>query len=50
MAKPKREGAIPTRDMTSLDDLSHNFTGCPQVREAFIKKYGQSFENGQRIT
>jgi hypothetical protein len=39
-----------TRDMTALDDLTHNFTGDPAMREFFIKKYGQCFEDGVRYT
>ena len=38
------------RQMSSLDDLSHNFTGDPQVREYFLQKYGQCYENGTRFT
>lgn len=37
-----------TRDMTALDDLTHNFTGDPAIRAYFIEKYGQCFEDGVR--
>lgn len=39
-----------TRDMTSLDDLSHNFLGDPAISEHFLAKFGQVFENGVRRT
>ena len=42
--------SISTRDMTTLDDLSHNFIGDIEMRKHFIEKYGQCFENGVRYT
>ena len=39
-----------TREMSSLDDLTHNFTGDPDITRAFLLKYGQVFMNGQRFT
>lgn len=51
MGKPKRNGkAIPTRDMTSLDDLSHLFVDTPEMRDHFLNKFGQYFVNGERVT
>ena len=51
MGKPKRNGkAIPTRDMTSLDDLSHLFVDTPEMRDHFLAKFGQYFVNGERVT
>ena len=53
LEKSKQEAllkSISTRDMTTLDDLSHNFTGDIKIREYFIEKYGQCFENGFRYT
>lgn len=50
MAKASPNNAVKTRDMSSLDDLTNNFTGCPSMREYFLGKYGQVFENGQRFT
>jgi len=47
--KKEREH-ISTRDMSNLDDLTHNFTGCPEMRKHFLEKFGQVFENGERIT
>ena len=41
---------VKTRDMTSLDELSHNFMGDPEMRDHFIEKFGQCFENGVRYT
>ncbi len=41
-------GINKTRDMSSLDDLSHNFTGDPEIRQRFIEKFGQCFERGRR--
>lgn len=39
-----------TKDMTPLDEITHNFTGDPTVRAYFIEKYGQCFEDGIRHT
>ncbi len=38
------------KQMTTLDDLSHNFLGCPTIREYMLDKHGQCFENGIRYT
>jgi hypothetical protein len=40
---------IKTRDMTIEDELSHNFTSDPEMREYFLERYGQCFENGKRL-
>jgi hypothetical protein len=50
MVQNKINRANSTKDMTELDHLSHNFVGCPQIRANFLDKYGQCFENGERIT
>ena len=42
--------SISTRELTTLDDLTHNFIGDIGCREYFIEKYGQCFENGVRYT
>lgn len=42
----KETGRVATRDMTALNDLTHNFTGCPKMREHFIAKFGEVFEGG----
>ena len=41
---------IRTRDMSSLDELSHNFLGDPSLNARFIEKFGQVFIHGKRIT
>lgn len=44
-------GTIRTRDMTSLDELSHNFTGDPDIGKHLLEKFGQVFNNdGTRTT
>jgi len=43
-------GTIKTRDMTSLDDLTHNFLGDQAMTDYFLEKFGQCFVNGERIT
>lgn len=48
-AKPKRNG-VSTRDMSVTDELSHVFVDSPDIREHFLAKFGQYFENGQRYT
>ena len=49
LARKEEKGAIhKSRDMTPLDDLTHNFTGDPRMRAYYIEKYGQCFENGVR--
>lgn len=52
MGKQKRNGkAVPTRDMTALDDLSHVFTdSVPGIKDHFLDKFGQYFLNGERHT
>lgn len=50
-AKQKPDGLIvKTRDMSALDDLTDNFTGCPNMRQHFLEKFGQVFEDGKRTT
>lgn len=39
-----------TRDMTQLDDLSHNFTDDPAITKHMIERYGQCFIDGRRVT
>lgn len=41
---------VKTREMTSLDELSHNYLGDPDTRAYFIERFGQCFENGVRYT
>ena len=50
MAKASGGKIERTRDMTSLDELTHNFTNDPAIRQHFISKYGQCFEDGVRHT
>ena len=40
---------LSTRDMTSLDDLTHNFTNEPEITRAFLEKFGQVFVFGKRF-
>ena len=47
---PQGDKITRSRDMTSLDELTHNFTGDPAMRQYFIEKHGQCFENGVRYT
>ena len=46
----KKTETVSTRDMTSLDDLSHLFVDTPEIREHFLNKFGQYFINGERHT
>jgi hypothetical protein len=46
----KRKDGNPTRDMSSLDDITHDFNNCPNWRAYCLKKYGQYYSNGQRYT
>ena len=39
-----------TRDMSSMMELTHNFTGEPAMRQHFINKFGECFEDGVRHT
>jgi len=48
--EPKRRDGSATRDMSNLDDLTHNYTNCPKMRAYYIEKYGQCFEDGKRLT
>ena len=46
----KKTSTVTTREMTSLDDLSHLFVDTPEIREHFLNKFGQYFINGERHT
>ena len=46
----KKTSTVSTREMTSLDDLSHLFVDTPEIREHFLNKFGQYFINGERHT
>ena len=50
LARDKSGEITASRDMTSLDELTMNFTNCPDYRAYCLQKYGQCFENGKRIT
>ena len=41
---------VKSRDMTSLDDLTHDFTGSVDYQQSMLQKYGQYYSNGQRFT
>jgi len=45
-----KSATVSTRDMTSLDDLSHLFIDTPELRTSFLQKFGQYFLNGVRYT
>ena len=48
----KDDGIISkTRQMSSLDDLTHDFMNSPTFRESCLAKYGQYFSrDGKRVT
>ena len=48
LAKKKHRNTISTRDMSSLDDLSHDFTGT--MFDHFMDKFGQVFNDKGRQT
>jgi hypothetical protein len=33
-----------------MDDLTHNFTGDPEISRHFLEKYAQVFVDGRRYT
>ena len=39
-----------TRDMSTLDDITHNFTGDPLISRGFLEKHGQVFLGNRRYT
>jgi hypothetical protein len=39
---------VKTRDMTELDELTHDFMDSEPYRQAMLKKYGQYFKDGRR--
>ena len=47
--QPKYKQSV-VKSMSTLDDLTHNFVGCPEVRKYFIEKHGQCYEDGVRYT
>ena len=51
-AELKREGrvTISSREMTSLDEITHNFTEDPGYTRLMLEKHGQVFIGGRRIT
>ena len=46
--KSSRLTSYSTREMTSLDDLTHNYTEEHSMTFLFLKKYGQVFIGGRR--
>lgn len=38
-----------TRDMSSMDELSDNFTGDREITRHMLEKYGQVFIRGERF-
>jgi hypothetical protein len=49
-SKPSASETLSTRDMTTLDDLSYNFTDDPAITRAFLEKFGQVVYKGVRYT
>jgi hypothetical protein len=49
-SRPSASETLSTRDMTTLDDLSHNFTDDPAITRHFLEKYGQVVYKGVRYT
>lgn len=45
-SKPK--GGTRTRDMTTMQDLTMNFTDDPVVSDYFLEKYGEVYERNSR--
>jgi len=48
--KASTPGHYSTRDMTSLDDLTHNFVGDPDLTAHFLRVYGQGVIGNKRFT
>ncbi len=44
----KQTTRLATRDMTEMQDLTHNFTGDPAITAYFTEKYGECFEGDSR--
>ena len=46
----KKDGVITkTREMSALDDLTHDFCDNQGYRDSMLKKYGQYFKDGIRF-
>jgi len=41
---------VKTRDMTSLDEVTHDFMGSEAFRQKMLVKHGQYFKDGKRVT
>ena len=50
LARKREVHHCSTRDMSSADDLTHNFLGDPAISEHFLNKFGQVFIDGKRVT
>ena len=49
-AVDRLKSSTSTRDMTTLDDLTHDFDDNQAFRESCLAKYGQYFShNGKRV-
>ena len=49
--KKSRPNSYPTRDMTTLDDLTHDFANVASFREKCLAQYGQYFSHdNKRVT
>ena len=49
-SKKSQSQTLSTREMTSLDDLTHNFTESKSITRLFLEKHGQVFLRGRRYT
>ena len=47
--KQKGPVTISSRHMTSMDELTHNFTEDPAITQSMLEKYGHVFIGGRRI-
>lgn len=50
MTKPGVSRGISTRDMTTLDDLTHDFADSAAFRQTCLAKHGQYYKDGERFT
>ena len=48
--KSSQQTSFSTKQMTSMDDLTHNFTSDREITRYMLAKYGQVFIDGKRYT
>jgi len=44
----QRPNSYPTRDMTTLDDITHDFANMEAFRQKCLEQYGQYFSHDNR--